>query len=279
MLHLPRHRTLAFDRPIIVGVLNVTPDSFSDGGRFNQRDAAITHARQMIAEGADIIDIGGESTRPGAARIPAAEQLTRILPVIEALREIDEIILSVDTTRLAVAEAAVEAGADLINDVSGGSDDPAMFAFLAERQLPCILMHMQGQPATMQQHPEYTDVVAEVRDYLLGAAERAIAAGLPRGQIILDPGIGFGKTTTHNLTIIAQLDQLVATGYPIMLATSRKRFIGEICQADDPLDRVGGTVATTVAGVLAGARLFRVHEVKMNRQAAAMAFALRGMRE
>jgi dihydropteroate synthase len=259
-------------RPQIVGILNVTPNSFSDGGAFVDVDvdvnAAVSHAQAMIEQGADMIDIGGESTRPGAARVDAAEQIARVVPVIERLAANCDKPISIDTTRAAVVAAALDAGASVINDVSAGTDDPGVLSLAAERRVPIILMHMRGQPANMQDDPQYDDVVTEVRDYLLQRAGAAQQAGVAPDKIILDPGIGFGKTTAHNLALLARLDVFVATGYDVMLGASRKRFLGELTGADDPRDRAIATAATTALGVNAGVRYFRVHDVVENRQAA-----------
>jgi len=257
-------------RPLIAGILNVTPDSFSDGGRWASHSAAIEHALQMVAEGADIIDIGGESTRPGAERLSAPVQIERVVPVITEMRSrlADKVTLSIDTTRAEVAEAALLAGASIINDVSAGRDDPDLFSLVADRRTPLILMHMQGTPATMQQNPVYGDVVEEVRAFLLERANAAMRAGVGEEQIILDPGIGFGKTLEHNIQLLNHLHRLTDTGYPIMLGASRKRFLGAICENTTASDLVGATCATTALGVLAGISLFRVHDVRANRQAA-----------
>lgn len=270
----------ASSRPLIVGILNVTPDSFSDGGRFDATEAAVTQARRMLAEGADIIDVGGESTRPGAGRIDVEEQIRRTIPVIEAIN--DDIaaetshrpIISIDTTRAAVATAAIDAGASMINDVSAGREDAGIFTLAAERELPLVLMHMRGDPSTMQQDPHYQDVVTEVLDFLIERAAAAEDAGVLCENIILDPGIGFGKTTTHNIELLAAMHSFVETGYPVMLGASRKRFLGELISEPDPAHRDIATTATTVAGVIAGVRLFRVHDVKANRQAAQIAYAI-----
>jgi len=261
--------------PAIIGVLNVTPDSFSDGGVYGSIDAAVDHAQRMVDEGADAIDVGGESTRPGAERIAEAEQIRRVAPVIERLARAVNVPISIDTTRRAVAETALDAGAGVLNDVSAGREsEGGMLRLAAARGVPIVLMHMLGKPATMQRDPQYRDVVAEVRAFLLERAAAAEAHGVPREHIILDPGIGFGKTTAHNLALLAHLDALVQTGYAIMLGTSRKRFLGEVTGADDPADRAVATAATTALGVAAGVRLFRVHDVKVNREAADAAFAV-----
>lgn len=262
-------------RPLVMGILNVTPDSFSDGGQFVELRSACAAAERMVAEGADIIDIGGESTRPGAAAVDVATQLARVLPVVTALREIlpAQIALSVDTRSAEVARAVLQAGAHIINDVSAGSDAD-MLAVIAEFGGAVVLMHMQGTPQTMQLAPHYTDVATEVRDYLLARAALAEAAGIKRERIALDPGIGFGKTRAHNLTLLGALNTLAASGYAVLLGTSRKRFMGAICSETDPLELLGATCATTALGVAAGVQVVRVHDVKANRQAADVAWAI-----
>jgi dihydropteroate synthase len=261
-----------------MGVLNVTPDSFSDGGVFDSVDAAVARGIGMTAEGADIIDVGGESTRPGAERVSAAEQKERVLPVIEALRRVlpAHIPISIDTTRADVAAAALDAGAMVLNDVSAGRDDPGMFELAAARDVPIVLMHMQGSPATMQDDPQYRNVVEEVLDFLVNRAEAAISLGVQPDAIIVDPGIGFGKQQIHNLQLLAGLQRLAACGYPVLLGTSRKRFLRTICRKDSPTELAAATAATTALGVAAGVRLFRVHDVKANRDAADVAWAIRG---
>jgi dihydropteroate synthase len=262
-------------RPLVMGILNVTPDSFSDGGQLVELRSACAAAERMVAEGADIIDIGGESTRPGAAAVDVATQLARVLPVVTALREIlpVQIALSVDTRSAEVARAVLQAGAHIINDVSAGSD-AGMLAVIAEFGGAVVLMHMQGTPQTMQQAPHYSDVATEVRDYLLERAALAEAAGIQRERIALDPGIGFGKTRAHNLTLLGALNTLAASGYAVLLGTSRKRFMGAICSETDPLELLGATCATTALGVAAGVQVVRVHDIKANRQAADVAWAI-----
>lgn len=272
-LTLPDQRRILVDRPVIVGILNVTPDSFADGGLHLDADAAVLHARRMAAQGADLIDVGGESTRPGATRIDATEQRRRVIPVIERLIEAVPVPLSIDTTRREVAEAALDAGAAIINDVSAGRDDPSILSLAAERGAPFIAMHMRGQPADMQHDPRYDDVVGEVLAFLKRRVDAAVTAGLPRSQIVIDPGIGFGKTTTHNLRILAALDRLVATGQPVMLGVSRKRFLGELTGAAEPADRVWATAAVTALAVAAGVMIHRVHDVLPARHAADVTFA------
>ncbi|MBI1367902.1 MAG: dihydropteroate synthase [Planctomycetes bacterium] len=275
-LTLPHNRTLSLDRPVIVGILNLTPDSFSDGAAYGSVDAAAGHAMHMIDEGADVIDLGGESTRPGASRIDADEQLRRVMPVLEKLAPQVQVPISIDTTRRSVAEAAIRAGASIVNDVSAGRDDPAMLPFVAECGAAVVLMHMLGEPATMQRDPHYQNVVTEVRDFLLGRVDAAMATGVDPSRIILDPGIGFGKTTEHNLRLLADLPALVRTGYPILLGASRKRFLGQITGRAEPAQRAAATAATTAIGVAAGVKLFRVHDVMINRQAADVTAAVTG---
>jgi len=281
-------RVLKLDRPRIMGILNVTPDSFSDGGQHDSEDAAVAHGLTMVRQGADVLDVGGESTRPGAAPVSEAQQIARTCGVIrrlsESLRERgSEAIISIDTQSAAVAEAALDAGASVINDVSGGRD-PRMLALAASRDVPIVLMHMLGTPGTMQNEPTYDDVVAEVKAYLLECAAAAMQVGVRRERIVIDPGIGFGKTKQHNLELLAGLDAFVATGYAVLLGTSRKRFMGSICQVrgedgawvnPQPAELVGATCTTTAHGVEAGVRLFRVHDVQANRQAADVAWAIK----
>jgi dihydropteroate synthase len=268
------------DRPQIMGILNVTPDSFSDGGRHDRVDAAVEHARQMLAQGADVIDVGGESTRPGAKRIDIDEQIRRTADVVERVAALGATI-SIDTTRSAVAQAALDRGATIINDVSAGREDEAMFELAAKRGVTIILMHMLGDPATMQAHPRYDDVVGEIEAFLLERAAAAETAGIARERIMIDPGIGFGKTREHNLKLMANLGRFVATDYPVLLGASRKRFMGSICTppapgSDPPIPTqlVGATCAATALGVAAGVAMVRVHDVRANRQAADVAWAI-----
>jgi len=257
------------NKPKIMGILNVTPDSFSDGGQFDNLDAAISQGKKMINEGADIIDIGGESTRPGSKRISSNQQIERVAHIIKAISETKpkNIQISIDTTLSAVAEAALNAGAEIVNDVSGGNNDPEIIRLCADRQCPYIVMHMQGTPETMQNNPTYKDVVSEVLHFLQTRSEECLKAGINKDNIIIDPGIGFGKTSEHNLKLLNNLNILVNSGYSVLLGASRKRFMGEICNVERPLELVGATTATTVLGVLAGVKIFRVHDVMPNRQA------------
>jgi len=264
-------------RPKIIGILNVTPDSFSDGGQYMDPRLAVKHAVMMVEEGADIIDVGGESTRPGSQRVNATEQRARVMGIIRELHEVlsQNVRISIDTTLSEVAQAAIEAGAGIINDVSAGRYDPEIIDVAADNACPYIIMHMQGTPETMQDKPEYDNVVREVLDFLLERAALAEKKGIEREKIIIDPGIGFGKTTLHNLELLANLDQFVQTGYPVLLGTSRKRFMGAICRGKAAQELIGATCATTTLGVNAGVRYFRVHDVRENRQAADVAWAVK----
>ncbi len=281
-LQLPDGRMRRFDRPVIMGILNVTPDSFSDGGRYQDPDTAIDHAVSMIVDGADIIDVGGESTRPGAQRVSVDEQIRRVTPVIEGLsRRMPDVIVSIDTTQASVARAAIDAGAAIINDVSAGRDDPEMFELAAQIGVPLVLMHMQGTPGDMQNDPQYSnDVVSEVESFLVERAKAAIRVGVAQQQIVIDPGIGFGKTVEHNLLLLLHLDRLVAAGFPVLLGASRKSVLTHVCRGlskgDGPelSDLIAATCATTALGVAAGVGLFRVHDVLANRNAADTAWSI-----
>jgi len=267
-------------KPMLMGILNVTPDSFSDGGRYVTEAAATRQALAMAGAGAEIIDVGGESTRPGSDRVAARVQIERVAPVIHALKRSlpAHCFISIDTSLSEVAEAAIDAGADFVNDVSAGRDDPAMFDMVARRGVAIVLMHMQGTPKTMQEAPSYQDVVAEVRGFLLQRAEVAGRAGIPRESIVLDPGIGFGKRKIDNLRLMAHLEDFVSTGFSLLLGASRKRFMGAILQVREPTELVAATVATTTLGVMAGVKIFRVHDVAENRQALEVAWAIRQTR-
>lgn len=261
--------------PVLFGILNVTPDSFSDGGKFFDAEAAVARALTMLDEGADVIDIGGESTRPGSDPVSPEEELRRVIPVVREIPQArPEAVISVDTYRAATAEAALEAGASIVNDVTALRGDPRMASVVADSGCPVVLMHMLGEPKTMQKAPRYTDVVREVRDFLTERAEHAVKAGVEPENIILDPGIGFGKTMEHNLALLKHLDALVDLGFPVLLGTSRKRFLGKITGAQTADERLAATVATTVLAYERGARLFRVHDVRANRDALAVAQAV-----
>ncbi len=263
-------------RPLIMGILNITPDSFSDGGCYQSTAAALAQAMRMIDDGADIIDIGGESSRPGAETIPDAEQLARIMPILRTLlpQLPTSVVVSIDTRSPVVAAAAIAEGAHIVNDITAGRA-PGMLELIAGSGAALVMMHMQGDPATMQQQPHYADVVTEVRDFLLSRVDACIALGIGRERIAIDPGIGFGKNREHNLRLLAALPEFSASGCAVMLGTSRKRFMGAICAETDFKQLVGATCATTALGVAAGVRIFRVHDVKENRQAADVAWACR----
>jgi dihydropteroate synthase len=246
---------------VLMGVVNVTPDSFSDGGAFQDPVAAVLHARRLVSEGARIVDVGGESTRPGADPVPAEEERRRVVGVIEGITGLGlPAQISIDTMKLEVAEAAVRAGASYVNDVSAFRHEPALAGFVADSGLDCCLMHMLGEPRTMQLEPRYDDVVSDVKAFLEERMAFAIAAGVPEERIQLDPGIGFGKTVEHNLELLRRIDEIVALGRPVVVGTSRKSFIGKIT-GRDVTERVHGTVATCVLAFERGARVFRIHDV------------------
>jgi dihydropteroate synthase len=260
-------------RAHIMGIVNVTPDSFSDGGSFFDRDAAIKHGLQLVADGADILDVGGESTRPGADPVSALEEIRRVVPVIEALAAEVRAPISIDTMKADVARAALDAGASIVNDVSAGSIDAEMLPLVADRGVPVVLMHMRGEPRTMQDDPRYDDVVAEVHGFLASRAEAAIAAGVDENRIIVDPGFGFGKTREHNLILLKRLGEFRSLGFPILAGTSRKAFIG--ATLDVPVhERLEGTAATVALAVANGAAIVRVHDAGPMRRVAGMVDAV-----
>jgi len=261
-------------RPLVVGIVNVTPDSFSDGGRFLQPEAAVTHARKMVAQGADVIDVGGESTRPGSDPVPAEEEMRRVVPVIEQLAAEVAVPISIDTRKARVAEAALDAGAEIVNDVSALRTDPEMAALAAERGAAVVLMHMRGTPKTMQRNPSYGEVVSEVKAGLAERIESALAAGIEQGKLIVDPGFGFGKTAQHNLELLRRLHELCALGCPVMVGTSRKSTIGLVLQAP-PEHRLHGTLATVACAVMAGCHAVRVHDVGPAREVVEVCEAVR----
>jgi dihydropteroate synthase len=278
-----RHRAVTLDRPTIMGVLNITPDSFSDGGDFFLPGAAERAAERMLAEGADLLDVGGESTRPGADPVRADDEIRRVLPVIRALRDaFPEALLSVDTVKADVARAALEAGADIVNDVSAHRLDPRMAGVCAEFDAGAILMHSRGTVADMASYTlaRYGErVVGEIASELAAQASAARRAGVEAACIVLDPGIGFSKRSEASLAALAGLPELAALGYPVMVGVSRKRLIGEITGVSEPKERVMGTVGVNVAALMRGARLFRVHDVRQHRQALDAAWAVLGNRE
>jgi dihydropteroate synthase len=260
-------------RTWLVGVVNVTPDSFFDGGLYFEPARAIDRALALAAEGADIIDIGGESSRPGSNPIPAKEEKKRILPVVEVLKQKNSVLISVDTTKAEVAEAALAAGADIINDISAGRFDPRMLPIAARNGAAVILMHMKGTPRTMQIAPHYDDVLGEVKAFLSERLEAAESCGLPRESILLDPGIGFGKQIDHNLILLNNLGALAELGRPLVVGISRKSFLGKILKVEAQ-DRLEGTIAAAVVSILRGASLLRVHDIQAVKQAVAVAEAI-----
>lgn len=266
---------LDLSQPQVMGILNVTPDSFSDGGRFVGRESALEHARVMVMEGASIIDIGGESTRPGAAAVSVQEELDRVIPIIEALCADMPVVISVDTSKPEIMRAAVAAGAGLINDVRALREPGALDAAV-DCGVPVCLMHMQGAPRTMQQHPEYADVVTEVRDFLMERVDVCRAAGIPAKDILLDPGFGFGKLLEHNLLLLKHLPVFVETGYPVLAGLSRKAMIGQLLGL--PVEeRLQTSVALAVLAAWQGARIIRVHDVAATVQAVRMCAAVQAI--
>jgi dihydropteroate synthase len=261
-------------RALLMGVLNVTPDSFSDGGQFLEIDRALTQGLQMVAEGAQIIDVGGESTRPGAAAVDETEELRRVLPVISGLRARGDALVSIDTSKAAVAQAAMEAGATIVNDISGGRADGAMMTRAAAGGAAFIIMHMQGTPRTMQENPQYDDVVSEVADFFRQQYARALECGIDPMAIAFDPGIGFGKTLAHNLELLRRLPELRVAERPLVVGVSRKSFLGKVIGSSSMADRIAPTVALTGLLRERGANVLRVHDVKPNAAALRMTEAL-----
>jgi dihydropteroate synthase len=259
--------------PVLMGIVNVTPDSFSDGGLFLDADAAVEHGHRLAAEGASILDIGGESTRPGAEPVSAEEESERVLGVVERLAADGAARISIDTTKHVVAQEALDAGATIVNDVSAFRFDPEMAGLVAERDVDCCLMHMLGEPRTMQEDPRYDDVVSDVKAFLEERLAFAVSEGVAEERVWLDPGIGFGKTVEHNLELLRRLDEIVAIGRPVVIGTSRKSFLGKLAGGRDESDRVPGTIATNVLALERGAAVFRVHDVAQNADALAVAAA------
>ncbi|MHC4501890.1 MAG: dihydropteroate synthase [Planctomycetota bacterium] len=270
----PRGRLELSRRVHVMGIINATPDSFSDGGRHFEAHAAVEAGMRMLEEGADILDVGGESTRPGSEAVSQDDEKRRVVPVIEGLRAKTDAPISIDTRKAEVARAALDAGADIVNDVSALRDDPELGALCAERGSPVVLMHMKGTPRDMQADPHYDDLLGEVGAFFRDALERAEQAGIDRSRTILDPGIGFGKTVAHNLTLVNRLDAFAGLGRPLLVGASRKSFIGKTLGLDSPADRLEGTLAVTVLAVARGARILRVHDVGQNVRAARMAEAV-----
>ncbi len=261
-------------RTLVMGVINATPDSFSDGGQFLSVDAALAQARRLIAQRADILDIGGESTRPGSDPVESGEELARVLPLIEAIRRESSIAISIDTHKPEVARAAVAAGANCWNDVSALTFTPESMATAVALDVPVVLMHVQGDPKTMQQDPQYRDVTGEVLNFLVGRIGQAIQAGMKLSNIIVDPGIGFGKTLAHNLTLLQDMPRFVALGRPVLVGASRKRFIAALDQGAAVEDRLGGSIAAALYAAQQGAQILRVHDVAETRQALTVQKAL-----
>ena len=267
--------TQALD-PVLIGILNVTPDSFSDGGKFFGVEPAVVQAEKMLDEGAHMIDVGGESTRPGSEPVSSKEELRRVLPVVQGILESrPETVISIDTYRASTAEAALDAGARVVNDITALRGDSGMASLVAERGCPIVLMHMLGEPKFMQRDPRYVDVVREVRDFLVGRVEYALSAGVRKENVVLDPGIGFGKSLRHNLELLSNLNVFVGLGFPVLVGASRKSFLGKILGFDAAGDRLFGTVATNVVAYERGAVLFRIHDVRANKKALEVAAAVR----
>ena len=263
------------DKTYVMGILNVTPDSFSDGGMFFDRDTAVKRGMEIVREGADIIDIGGESTRPGALGVSVDDEIGRVIPVIESLADKIDIPISIDTRKSEVAEAAVKAGASIINDVSGLRDDERVASVAARHGTALIVMHMKGTPADMQLAPEYKDLIGEILEGLRRSVSKALAAGVAKEKIVIDPGIGFGKTVEHNLEILSRLDEFKRLGYPVCVGTSRKSFIGKILDQPDASDRQSGSIVSAVIAAMKGANILRVHDVLQTRQAVRMTDAVK----
>ncbi|MBW4535047.1 MAG: dihydropteroate synthase [Pleurocapsa minor HA4230-MV1] len=258
-----RDRTFNWgEKTYLMGILNVTPDSFSDGGQFDSVETALNQARDMIAHGVDIIDIGGESTRPHAESVSIEQELRRVIPVIEQLRQISSIPISIDTTKAQVAQQAISSGADIVNDISGGTFDAQMFTTVAQLNVPIILMHIRGNPQTMQSLTDYQDVVSEVAEFLTTQVNKAIASGISRSKIIIDPGIGFAKQAEQSLELLQRLNELKAFSLPMLVGVSRKSFLRPILHQNDPKERIWGTAAACYGAIARGADILRVHDVQ-----------------
>ncbi|HSL11075.1 MAG TPA: dihydropteroate synthase [Actinomycetota bacterium] len=261
------------ERTLLMGIVNVTPDSFSDGGAFLDSASAVDHGARLAGEGADLLDVGGESTRPGAQEVPTDEELERVVPVIEQLVRQVDVPVGVDTRKSAVASRALEAGASIVNDVTAGGD-PEMFAVAREHGAGLVLMHMRGDPQTMQHDPRYDDVVTEVRDYLAARIGSAVASGVPRASLCVDPGVGFGKNLEHNLALLRGIDALSELRTPVLVGVSRKRFIGQLTGVDDPADRSEGTAGAVAWCAARGVDLVRVHDVLQMRRVVSVVDAI-----
>lgn len=261
-LNIRNHQFNWGDRTYLMGILNVTPDSFSDGGKFNRLETALNHALKMIDHGADIIDVGGQSTRPNAPEITLEEELERVIPIISALRQQSDIPISIDTTRAIVAEKAILAGADMVNDISGATFDSQMLPMVAKLNIPIILMHIRGNPQTMQTLTDYQDLISEINQFFQERITQATNLGIKKEYIILDPGIGFAKNYQQNLEILRNIKQIKTLGFPVLIGTSRKSFIGKILNQENPQQRIWGTAATCSYAITKGANILRVHDVK-----------------
>jgi dihydropteroate synthase len=266
----PRLSGLSLDRPRIMGIVNVTPDSFSDGGQHDGAAAAIAHGLRLVEEGADILDIGGESTRPGSDYVPVEDELRRVMPVIEGLRAKTDTLISIDTRKAEVMRRAADAGADILNDVSALTHDPDALAVAVESGLPVMLMHAQGDPKTMNDNPQYSDVVLDVFDFLEQRIRACVAAGIPKSRLIADPGIGFGKHLHHNVAVLSAMSLYHGLGVPVLLGASRKKLIGQLCNVEDPRGRIPGSLAAALHSIAQGVQIVRVHDVKETRQAVAV---------
>jgi dihydropteroate synthase len=266
----PRFAGLDLSRPRIMGIVNVTPDSFSDGGQFDTTERAVAHGLALAKEGADILDIGGESTRPGSDPVPLDEELRRVIPVIQRLRAVTDVRISIDTRKAEVMRRAALAGADILNDVSALTHDPEALDAAVNTRLPVILMHAQGDPKTMNDNPQYGDLVLDIYDFLEERIAACEAAGIPRAKLCVDPGIGFGKHLHHNVAMMAQLSILHGLGVPILLGASRKKMIAQLCDVPDPKDRVPGSLATVLVAAAQGVQIMRVHDVAATKQALAV---------
>ena len=271
-IRVPRSRLagLSLDRPRIMGIVNVTPDSFSDGGQHGGAAGAIAHGLKLVAEGADILDVGGESTRPGSDYVPAEDELRRVMPVIEGLRAKTDALISIDTRKAEVMRRAEQAGADILNDVSALTHDPDALEVAVESGLPVMLMHAQGDPKTMNDNPQYSDVVLDVFDFLEQRVRACVAAGIPKSRLVADPGIGFGKHLHHNVAVLNAMSLYHGLGVPVLLGASRKKLIGQLCNVEDPKARVPGSLAAALHSIAQGVQIVRVHDVRETRQAVAV---------
>jgi dihydropteroate synthase len=262
ILTIRNHQFNWGDRTFLMGILNVTPDSFSDGGQFNSIERALNQAQRIISDGADIVDIGGQSTRPNAQQITLEEELERVIPVICALRQQSDIPISIDTTRAIVAEKAIAVGADIVNDISGGTFDREMLPLVAKLNVPIILMHLRGNPETMANFTDYQDLIGDINQFFQERINQAIRWGIKKEHIILDPGIGFAKNYQQNLEILRNIKIIKNLGFPVLIGTSRKSFIGTILKKENPLERIWGTAATCSYAITQGADILRIHDVK-----------------